>query len=157
VWVKVQYGTTLQIFSAKNKLIASHTLSLKKGEVIINKEHYKNYRGDNSDNSIKTSVSRLVKRFKSYTQIHQFISNVKVQKRINPAYHLNKIVNLFEYYSDKDCILAMEEAFSFNVFNANFIKGYITNNTTPKKESVNLFNIDLPSGDVKRDPKEYKL
>jgi transposase len=157
VWVKVIYGTTLQIFSAKNKLIASHTLSLKKGEVIINKEHYKNYRGDSSDNSIKTSVSRLVKRFKSYTQIHQFISNVKVQKRINPAYHLNKIVNLFEYYSDKDCILAMEEAFSFNVFNANFIKGYITNNTTPKKESVNLFNIDLPSGDVKRDPKEYKL
>ena len=70
---------------------------------------------------------------------------------------MNKIVNLFEYYSDKDCILAMEEAFSFNVFNANFIKGYITNNTTPKKESVNLFNIDLPSGDVKRDPKEYKL
>ncbi|WP_410198540.1 Mu transposase domain-containing protein, partial [Aliarcobacter butzleri] len=38
VWLRVLYGTTLQIYSSKNKLIATHTISLKKGEVLVNKE-----------------------------------------------------------------------------------------------------------------------
>lgn len=35
VWIRVLYGTTLQIYSSKNKLIATHTINLGKGEVII--------------------------------------------------------------------------------------------------------------------------
>ena len=155
VWIKVVYGNTLQIYSSKNKLIASHTLSLSKKEIIINKEHFEGYRKDNT--TIDVSISRLVKKFSNYVNIHKFISNVKVQKRINPADHLLKIANIFEYYDESDCILAMEECFTLNLFNANIIKGFITKNTTPKEETINLLNIELPKGDVKRDLGEYKI
>jgi len=156
VWLKVLYGTTLQIFSTKNKLIASHSISLSKGEVFINKEHYKGYRVDGFDTLAKSS-SRLQTRFANYTRINQFIQNVKVQKRINVSDHLHKIANLFEYYNDSDCIVAMEECFTLNMFNATIIKGFITKQAKIKSEDINLFNVYLPKGDVKRDLKDYKL
>lgn len=156
VWVKVLYGVTLQVFSTRNKLIASHQLSLKKGEVILNKEHFKGYRVEGTSN-ITVSIAALVKRFVHYSNIHDFITNVKVQKRINPGHHLHKIVTLFEYYSDEECIAAMEECFTYNVFNATVVKGYISA-LPPKEEPLpNLFNIDLPEGDVKRDLGAYDL
>jgi hypothetical protein len=153
----VLYGTTLQIYSSKNKLIASHTLSLKKGEVVINKEHFMGYRKDNQFDSMAISADRLIKRFTNYTNIHKFIDNIKVQKRINPAHHLFKIANLFEYYDDSDCILAMDEAISLNVYSYSIIKGYITHQTKPKTEQLNLFNIELPQANIKRNLGDYKL
>lgn len=156
VWLKILYGTTLQIFSSKNKLIASHSITLAKGEVIINKEHFVGYRTNQFD-SMSKSISRLVTRFSNYTNIDQFITNVKVQKRINPASNLHKIANLFEYYSDEDCIVAMEECFTLNIFNATIIKGTITKQSKLKEEDINLFNINLPEGKVKRNLQEYKL
>ena len=53
--------------------------------------------------------------------------------------------------------LAENVRFTLNMFNANIIKGCITNNTKPKNESINLLNIELPKGDVKRDLGDYKL
>lgn len=156
VWLKILYGTTLQIFSSKNKLIATHSISLAKGEVFINKEHFVGYRTRKFD-SMSASISRLTKRFSNYTSIGQFIENVKVQKRINPASNLHKIANLFEYYGDEDCIVAMDECFTLNIFNATIIKGYITKQAKVKEEDINLFNIQLPQGRVKRDLEEYKL
>ena len=155
VWIKVAYGNTLQVYSSKNKLIASHILHLGKKEIIIVKEHFEGYRKTNT--TIAVTISRLVKRFGNYVNIHKFISNVKVQKRIDPATHLLKIANLFEYYDDTDCILAMDECFTLNMYNANIIKGCITNNTKPKEESINLFNIELPKGDITRDLGDYKI
>ena len=70
--------------------------------MIVNKEHFSGYRNENSFDSIAVSISRVLKRFSSYINIHKFIENIKIQKRINPAYHLYKIVNLFEYYNDAD-------------------------------------------------------
>lgn len=156
VWLKILYGTTIQIFSSKNKLIASHSISLAKGEVILNKEHFLGYRTNQFD-SIAKSISRLTTRFSCYASIHQFIENVKVQKRINPASNLHKIANLFEYYSDEDCIVAMEECFTLNIFNATIVKGYITKQAKVKDEDISLFNLNLPKGEVKRNLQEYKL
>ena len=156
VWLRVLYGTTLKIFSAKNKEIASHSISLLKGEVFIIKEHFVGYRSNQFD-SLAKSTARLLTRFGNYGNIHTFIDNVKVQKRINPSDHLYKIANLFEYYSDQDCIAAMEECFTLNMFNATIIKGCISQQAKIKEEAINLFNIELPKGDIKRDLQEYKL
>lgn len=157
IWLKVLYGTTLQIYSSKNSLIASHTLSLQKGEVIVNKEHFNGYRKENQFDSLALSINRLLKRFGNYTNIHKFIENIKVQKRIHPAHHLFKIANLFEYYDDSDCIMAMEESISLNVYSYSIIKGYISHQTKPKVEQLNLFNITLPTGNITRDLGDYKL
>ena len=156
VWIRVLYGTTLQIYSSKNKLIATHTMVLGKGEVIINKEHFQGYRTNKFD-SPTASINRLTKRFGHYTNIHKFIENIKVQKRINPGSHLYRIANLFEYYEDADCIMAMDECISLNVYNFNIIKGHITSYKKPKQEQLNLFNIELPRGDIKRDLGDYKI
>lgn len=156
VWIRVLYGTTLQVYSSKNKLIATHTLNLGKGEVIINKEHFQGYRTNKFD-SQAVSINRLTKRFNNYINIHQFINNVKVQKRIKPSNHLYRIANLFEYYDDTDCIMAMEECIALNVYNYNIIKGHITHYKKPKQEQLNLFNIELPQGNIKRDLGDYKL
>jgi len=51
----------------------------------------------------------------------------------------------------------MEECFTLNMFNATIIKGYITKQAKVKEEDINLFNIDLPKGKVKRNLQEYKL
>ena len=112
---------------------------------------------DNQFDSIAISISRLTKRFAHYTNINKFIENVKVAKRINPAYHLYKIANLFEYYDDSDCIMAMEECFSLNIYSITIIKGYITQQTKPKNEQLNLFNIKLPTANIKRDLGDYKI
>lgn len=68
-----------------------------------------------------------------------------------------KIANLFEYYDDSDCIMAMEECFSLNVYSITIIKGYITHKTKPKNEQLNLFNIKLPIANIKRDLGDYKI
>ncbi|MCI4407398.1 MAG: IS21 family transposase [Sulfuricurvum sp.] len=156
VWIRIVYGTTLQIYSSQNKLIASHALCLGKGEVIINPEHFKGYRTDAYD-TLTMSVSRLTKRFANYSNIHHFIENIKVQKRIHPARHLYKIANLFEYYDDKECVIAMEECFTLNTYSFAIIKGTITHQSKPKKEQLNLFNITLPTGNIKRDLGDYQL
>ena len=156
VWIRVLYGTTLQIYSSKNKLIATHTMSLSKGEVNINKEHFQGYRTNKFDSQV-ASINRLKSRFEAYINIHKFIDNIKVQKRINPANHLYRIANLFEYYDDADCIMAMEECIALNVYNYNIIKGHITHYKKPKQEQLNLFNIELPQGNIKRDLGDYKL
>lgn len=156
VWIRTLYSTTLQIYSSKNKLIATHTMSLSKGEVIINKEHFQGYRTAQFD-SVAASINRLTKRFGNYTNIHKFIENIKVQRRINPASHLYRIANLFEYYDDTDCVMAMEESFLLNVYNYNIIKGYITHHNKPRQEQLNLFNIELPQANIKRDLGDYKI
>ena len=51
----------------------------------------------------------------------------------------------------------MDECFTLNMFNATIIKGYITKQAKVRDEDINLFNINLPVGDVKRDLKDYKL
>jgi len=157
VWLRVLYGTSLHIYSSKNKLIASHALSLKKGEVIIDKEHFSGYRKESQFDSQALSISRLLRRFHNYANIHTFIDNLKVAKRINPAYHLYKIANLFEYYDDGDCMMAMEEAITLSVYSFSIIKGTITHKTPLKKEQLNLFNIKLPQENIKRDLGDYKL
>jgi hypothetical protein len=156
VWIRVLYGTTLQVYSSRNKLIATHTMNLGKGEVIINKEHFQGYRTNKFD-SQAVSINRLTKRFNNYINIHQFINNVKVQKRIKPSNHLYRIANLFEYYDDTDCIMAMEECIALNVYNFNIIKGHITNHKQIKQEQLNLFNIKLPKENIKRDLGEYRI
>jgi hypothetical protein len=91
-------------------------------------------------------------RFVNYVKINQFIENVKVQKRINVGDHLYKIANLFEYYNDKDCIVAMEECFSLNIFNATIIKGFLTNQAVIKEDDISLFNITANFGKLTPKP-----
>jgi hypothetical protein len=161
VWVRVSKGIKLLIFSQKNRLIATHDLCLDKGKIIIEKEHYKGYRPCRDRNSFDYSAEQLRNRFSDkYEKLDRFLQSVKAQKRINPAYNLTRIRNLFEHYDDSDCIQAMEMCSNYNSYSALFVEGYITNNAKEKPQQMSLFRIrkyglDIPQSQITRDLKEY--
>ena len=122
VWLKVSKGTKLMIYSSQNNLIAEHNLSLQKGEVIIIKEHYKNYRIE------KGNWKRLSQSFLQIFPEHNwFLDKLKTQKKINPDYHLTRILDIASFYRADDIRNAFDACSKFNVYNYLFIKGYLEN------------------------------
>ena len=162
VWVRASKGITLRIFSQKNRLIATHELSMEKGKIIINQEHYKGYRSKSDRNSFDYSAQQLRNRFgDGYENLEHFLQSVKAQKRINPAYHLSRIRNLCEHYEDEDCIRTMEVCGVYNNYSATFIEGYITQNAKARPQQMSLLKIreygmDITQSQISRDLKEYK-
>jgi len=161
VWVRVSRGTKLQIFSQKNRLIASHSLSLDKGKIIMDKAHYKGYRSDRDRNSFDYSAQQLRDRFSDqYDQLETFLQSLKAQKRINPAYNLSRILNLFEHYDDVDCVLAMRMCADYNSYSANFVEGCMTSNAQQRPQQMSLlkireYGLDIPQSQITRDLREY--
>jgi transposase len=163
VWVRVSKGIYLQICSQKNNLIATHRLSMGKGEVILEKEHYRGHRNTADRNGFDFTARKLRDRFwSSYTAIEEFIQSAKAQKRISPSYNLQRIAGIFEHFHLGDCIMTMQNCFRYNCFSASFIQGFITHNAKSQLAvSAKLFPWaeypPIPTQKVKRDLKEYRL
>ena len=161
VWVRVSKGIRLLVFSQKNRLIATHDLCLGKGKIILEKEHYKGYRSGSDRNSFDYSAQQIRNRFSDqYEKLENFLQSVRAQKRINPAYNLSRIRNLFEHYDDSDCIQAMEMCSDYNSYSALFVEGYITNNAKVKPQQMSLlkireYGLDIPQSHLTRNLKEY--
>jgi transposase len=134
---------------------------LDKGKIIIEKEHYKGYRSGSDRNSFDYSAQQLRNRFSDqYKKLENFLQSVKAQKRINPAYNLSRILNLFEHYDDSDCIQTMEMCSDYNSYSAVFVEGCITSNAKEKPQQMSLlkireYGLGIPQSQVSRDLKEY--
>jgi hypothetical protein len=159
VWVRVSKGHYLTIYSTTNKLIATHTLRVDKGNVVINKEHYRGYRSGSDRTSFAVVSQKLKERFRDYHRIEKFIDSVKVQKRINPAYHLTRICEVFGDYADADCIRCMEECVTYNTFSYPFVKGFLMAKAEVKLEvkGLSLFLKGYENIAVTRDLREYTI
>lgn len=159
VWVRVSKGHYLTIYSTINKLIATHTLRVDKGNVVINKEHYRGYRSGSDRTSFAVVSQKLKERFRDYHRIERFIDSVKVQKRINPAYHLTRICEVFGDYADADCIRCMEECVTYNTFSYPFVKGFLMAKAEVKLEvkGRSLFLKGYENISVTRDLREYTI
>lgn len=123
VWIRVSKGYFLEVYSQANKLIASHKLSLKKGSVIIEQDHYRGnkQRGGNFE--------RLKQIFlESFPENVLFVEKLKAQKRINANYQLSNIIELSKLYLKEDFMEAINKALIYNVFNASFFAGYLEKN-----------------------------
>jgi len=159
VWVRVSKGYYLTVYSKANTLIATHILRADKGNVIIDKEHYRGYRSESDRASFAFTAEKLRERFLQYERIEQFLHAVKVQKRINPAWHLTRIREIFDDYAVEDCIRCMKECALYNAFSYPFVKGFLMSNATIK---MDVASYSLPLGDYKsvnvtRDLREYRL
>ena len=156
VWLKISQGYRLLIYSSQNNLIAEHALSLEKGRVIINEEHYKNHSVE------RGNWERLSQ---SFLQILPdsawFLDKLKTQKRINPKYHLTHILELTRYYRKFDIENALSACQRFNVFTFVFIKGYLENHC--QIETIAPCPIDkkildsMASEHIKRPLSDYKM
>ena len=154
VWVRVSRGYLLEIYSQSNKLIATHTLSIKKSAVIIQQEHYK------VNNSELCNFQRLKTHFlDSFPGNELFIEKLQAAKRINPRYQLFKILEISKLYGSEDFLKAINMSLQYNVFNSTFIAGYLEKNHEQKfdlKTQENYLNQTLAIN-VKRDMSEYRL
>lgn len=125
VWVKVSKGYYIEIYSSQNKMIARHQMSTDKGKVIIDERHYKNHTVERG-NWERLSIL-FADKFPGYIWM---LDKLKTQKRINPGYHLTRIMDMAEYYRKDDLEKAFEKCREFNIYNATFIKGFIENNAS---------------------------
>lgn len=156
VWLKISKGCILQIYSSQNKLLAEHKLSLQKGKVVINEEHYKNHTIE------RGNFSRLSRSFLSlFPGFDWFCDKLKTQKRINPNYHLTQILEIAKYYRVDDVENAFSACLKFNVYNFVFIKGYLENHC--HIETIEPCPIDkkilesIASVGIKRPLSDYNL
>jgi transposase len=125
VWIRVSKGYFLEVYSSQNKLIAKHKLCREKGKAIIIDEHYKNHSAQ------KGNWQRLSEEFNFMFPDHSwFLDKLKTQKRINPAYHLTRIMDLAKYYKKDDMESAFYKCLKYNYYNAVFIKTYIEDNAS---------------------------
>lgn len=120
VWIKVSRGYFLHVYSESNKLVACHRLSLEKGKVIINKDHY---RGNKNDGG---NWQRLKIMFlERYPGNELFLEKLQAQKRINARYHLGRILEIGSYYQPQQVIKVIKLSLDYNVFNYSFFLGYL--------------------------------
>ena len=105
--------------------IAAHPLSPGKGNVTIDRRHYRGYVHRKDRESKYLAGQKLKYRFCGYDRIDDFLNGIKSRKRINSAYHLTLIGHVFDDYSDAGCIRCMEECFRYRCFSSAFIRGFI--------------------------------
>ena len=153
VWIKISKGYYLHVYSQANKLIASHKLSLIKGAVIIDPNHYKSYK------SLAGSFEVLKAKFlESFPGKEMFVEKLKAQKRMNVNNQLHQILSLSKLYMKEDFVEAINKCLEYNVFNHSFISGYLEKNHKKsfKIEPVKIM-LELPKENVKRDLSQYNL
>ena len=103
VWVRVLKGYLLEISSTKGVVIAVHRLSTVKGKVVIDERHYRNHRIE------RGSWERLSCMFlERFPHQRHFLDGLKAQKRLNPCYHLTRVMDLAAFYEPTH----LEAAFS---------------------------------------------
>jgi transposase len=123
VWVKVSKGYFLEVYSQANALIAVHTLSLKKGAVILEKTHYRTPR------NMLAGMDRLKILFRERFPGHEmFLEKLLAQKRFNARYNLHEILELSRLYHTTDVEHALSVALDYNIFAVSFLAGYLEKN-----------------------------
>jgi hypothetical protein len=153
VWIRISKGYFLEVYSQANKLAARHRLSLKKGSVIIEQDHY---RGNNSRTG---NFERLKQLFlESFPGEEMFIEKLKAQKRINANYQLYQIIELSKLYKKEDFLDAIAKALLYNVFHASFIAGYLEKNF---KQSFQIGSLEITKKhdgyNIKRKLTDYQV
>ncbi|WP_291490615.1 hypothetical protein [Desulfurella sp.] len=154
VWVKSYKGLKLEVYSQAKKLIATHPIPLNKGNIIIDKSHYKSY-SNIQQNSFDSLKHKFLERFCEFNDKELFLDLIKSQKRLNPAYHLKHILSLFEYYDTKDCICVMQECIKYHIFNYHFAKSELQRYSLKTDALSEVKSFAVTSKNVKRSLKEY--
>ncbi|WP_041437873.1 Mu transposase domain-containing protein [Thermodesulfobium narugense] len=155
-WVTTYKGIKLYIYSQTKKLIAEHTIPKNKGNIVINKSHYKNYNNMVEESSFDSLSHRFLEHFSMFNDKDLFLDRIKNKKGLNPKYHLRHILSLFGHYDTLSCISVMQECIKYDIFNYHFVKGELQKYSL-KEDSLSLTikTTQIPSKNVKRSLQEY--
>lgn len=122
VWLRISQGCKLQIYSSNNALVATHYLSLIKGNIVMDDSHYKNHSIERG--SWKRLTVTFLGRFPNESA---FLDRLKDQKRINVRYHLTQILELDSYYSQEQMSSAIVACHEYGDFTHSFFKSFLEN------------------------------
>ena len=153
VWLRLSRGYYLEIYSQANAPIARHTLSLRKGAVVIEKSHYRTHPGATA------AFDRLCMTFtESFPGQELFLEKLRAQKRLNARRHLSQMLELAKLYHKDDFLKAIAVSLEYNVFTVSFMSGYL------EKHFQHTFDLParpmpppLEGESVTRDLREYTL
>ncbi|OVE79849.1 hypothetical protein BVY01_01395 [bacterium I07] len=154
VWIRVSRGYFLEIYSSQNRLVARHKISLEKGKIIINAEHYKNHKVE------RGNWGRLCKSFLAQFPDHAwFLDKLKTQKRINTNYHLTQILDTARYFSKQDTEQAFAACRNYNVYTSSFVRGFLENNAKSQEPVTRLESpvVYQPGASIKRPLQTYQM
>jgi len=133
---------------------------LKRGEIIIDKSHYKSKSYNESSNYEKLSLL-FMERFSGYERNKDFLINLKNQKRIEPRYHLSKILDVLSYYDDAQCISVLNECLRYNNYSYRFIMSLLSlsefRSDNIEHSRDNSVIMSDKSKNIKRNLEEYKI
>jgi transposase len=154
VWIKKIKGVVLRIYSQKGIIIAEHSLSGKKGEVVMNNKHYEGLYTFKPQ-----SLSFLKEKFnKYYPQNYLFLEKLLACKKLSPVRHLKRILSMRDFYSDNDMGFAFSKCLEWNNFNADVFIGVLRNHCeVSKPELLTKHRLELPKTEnIQRDLNEYE-
>ncbi len=156
VWIRISQGRYIHIHSSRGKILAKHEVSLQKGKVIMQDQHYKNHQAQ------RGNWQRLAQCFAEFFPEHSaFTDNLKIQKRIDPAYHLTRIMELTKYYDKALFEAAFGAAHRANCYSYHFIQALVqhgdiaTPSTPDELKPTSKHMPELGNVDLVRDPAQY--
>lgn len=155
VWIRIVQGCKLKVYSQQAKLIATHSLSSLKNQIIINPAHYEGLkRRKISDKDL------LMQMFKThFPERVAFADKLAAAYRMNAAHHLFRILDTLKYYPKKEVEAALSKGLELNCFSANIIIGILRAGSQIQMDDAFSLGItkDVPQVDISRNLKEYNL
>jgi transposase len=154
VWVRASQGATLQVYSQRGQLIASHPLSRKRGATLLQEEHYAGLR--------KTTPRTRVLLERAFLELFPdqgaVLDKLYAQQKLNPVAHLKPILELAGLYPRQALLKAFGLAHEYNTFSHHFIRGLLERElpTTFPPERGPAPLAGLPSVSVSRDLRVYQ-
>jgi hypothetical protein len=133
---------------------------LKRGEIIIDKSHYKSKSYNESSNYEKLSLL-FMERFYNYEKSEEFLLKLKNEKRLNERYHLSKILDVLSYYDDAQCISVLNECLRYNNYSYRFIMSLLSLSEFRRDNIEHIRDNSVimidKSKNIKRNLEEYKI
>lgn len=153
IWIRKSQGRILKIYSQKGEEVARHELRKKKGEIIINEQHYdglKQRRGQ-GQGLVKHEFEKI------FGEKNAFLEGLIAQQKINPVKHLRIILVLLKYYSAEQIKKVMQRACELNCYSHSIIEGLLRREERIEMKVPVIINGKSCEMDVnvKRDLGEY--
>lgn len=163
VWIKLSKGYLLEIYSQNNLLLAVHPISLEKGKIIMNKEHYANHSIERGNFNRMTELFR-----EQFAEDLWLLDKLKEQKRINPGYHLTRIMDLAKYYPAAQMRKGFQQMNACGLYSYIFLKTCLENTVVLTSEELRVAlreekrtNVVIPDAfynvNIKRSLTDYQL
>lgn len=138
LWIRSSHGEKLEVYSPEGELITEHTICDEKGKIISLSEHYEGLLSS-TPKSLPKAREIFAKVFPSGKEFHEQL----LQKTsYNNLYHLQKILDLRNYYSDETIEIGLKQALIHRRYDFHFIQNILKD--YPKKEQSKIIQRKIP-------------